>query len=77
MQCTSGNSGCFPLGKASSQSTALPQLLLLLFLLLLCALLSCLYTAGCEAYPFTTDGYGIFNVRTHLGACVPYPRRQT
>ena len=27
-----------------------------------------------KAYSFTTDGYGIFNVRTHLGA-VPYTRR--
>ena len=26
------------------------------------------------AYSFTTDGYGIFNVRTNCG-CVPYTRR--
>ena len=25
--------------------------------------------AGCEAYSLTADGYWIFNVRTHLGAC--------
>ena len=29
---------------------------------------SCPHTIGCEAYSFTTDGYLIFNVRTHLGA---------
>ena len=29
------------------------------------------HTTFCEAYSFTTDGYGIFNVRTHLlDACV-------
>ena len=32
------------------------------------------YTTGSEAYSFTTDGYGIFNVRTNFG-CVPYIRR--
>ena len=26
------------------------------------------HTTGIEAYSFTTDGYEIFNVRTHLGA---------
>lgn len=26
-------------------------------------------TTGGDAYPFTTDGHGIVNVRTHLGAC--------
>ena len=26
-------------------------------------------TTGCEAHSFTTDGYGIFNGRTILGAC--------
>ena len=30
---------------------------------------NCDHTTGCEAYSFTTDGYGIFNVRTNLGAC--------
>ena len=29
---------------------------------------SCFHTTGCEAYSFTTDGYGIFNLRTNLGA---------
>ena len=29
---------------------------------------------GREVYSFTTDGYGIFNVRAHFG-CVPYTRR--
>ena len=29
----------------------------------------CDHTTGCEAYSFTTDGYGIFNVHINLGAC--------
>ena len=58
MQCTE-NSGCFPQGKASSLSTALPN-----FFFHLCAMFSCFYTTGCEMYSFTTDGYVIFNVRT-------------
>ena len=33
---------------------------------------SCFHTSSCEAYSFTTDGYGIFNVSTHLGACRPH-----
>ena len=28
----------------------------------------CDYTTGCDVYTFTTDGYGISNVRTRLGA---------
>ena len=28
-----------------------------------------LQTAGCEAYSFATDRYGVFNVRTALDAC--------
>ena len=47
VQCT-GNSGCFPLGKASSHSTALPSFFWLLFSL--CAVCSCLHTTGCEPY---------------------------
>ena len=35
----------------------------------LCAVFSCLHTTGREAYSFTTNRYGIFDVRTHLGAC--------
>ena len=35
---------------------------------------SCFDTTGCEAYSFTTDGYGIFNVHTNLFR-VPYTRR--
>ena len=35
------------------------------------AVLLCDRTTGCEAYSFTTDGYGIFNVRTPFG-CVSY-----
>ena len=30
---------------------------------------SCFQNTDCEAYSFTTDGYGIFNVRTNVGAC--------
>ena len=30
---------------------------------------SCSHTTGCDAYSFTADGYGIFNVRTNVGAC--------
>ena len=30
------------------------------------------YTTDCEAYSFTTDGYEIFNMHTHLGACHTY-----
>ena len=69
IQCT-GNSGCFSQGKASSHSTALyTQLFFLLFFFFLCAVFSCFHSTGCEAYSFTTDGYGIFNVRKNLGAC--------
>ena len=32
------------------------------------------HTAGCEAYSFTTDEYGIFNVSPIFGR-VPYTRR--
>ena len=57
------NSGWFP-GKASSHSTALPNFSPL------CAVFSFFHTTGCDAYSFTTDGYGIFNVSiTDLGAC--------
>ena len=27
------------------------------------------HTTGCEAYSFTTDGYGILNVYTNVGVC--------
>ena len=46
MQCT-GNSGCFPRGKASSHSAALPY-----FFCSLCAVFSCFHTTGWEAYSF-------------------------
>ena len=65
--CPTGNSGCFPFGKANSHSTALPCFVFCF--LPVSATLSCFHTTGCGAYSFTTDGYGIFNVRTHLGAC--------
>ena len=33
------------------------------------AVFLCDPTTGCEAFSFTTDGYGIFNVCTNLGVC--------
>ena len=65
MQCTD-NLGCFP-RKSKRGATQL-------FFLFSCVqcFLSCFWPTGCEAYSFTTDGYGIFTVRTHLGARVPY-----
>ena len=38
------------------------------------AVFLCDHTTGCEAYSFMTDGYGIFNVRTNLGACSIYTK---
>ena len=35
------------------------------------------YTTGCEAYSFTTDGYGIFNAGAHKSGCAPYVRRES
>ena len=37
--------------------------------LLVRAVFLCEHASGCEAYSFTTDGYGIFNARTNLPAC--------
>ena len=34
----------------------------------------CVAITDREAYSFTTDGYGIFNVRTNLGACRTHER---
>ena len=34
-----------------------------------CSILVLPYQSSCEAYKFTTDEYGIFNVHTNLGAC--------
>ena len=59
-----GQFGLLSPGKASSHSTALPS-----FIFTMCALFSCLHTTGCEAYSFTTDEYGIFNMHTNVGAC--------
>ena len=55
--------GCFTPGKASSHSTAALPSFVILFLI--CSVFACFHTTGCEAYSFTTDGYGIVNVRTH------------
>ena len=62
MQCTR-NSGCFPRGKRAATVRRYPA-----FVFPLCAVCSCFHTTGCQAYSFTTDGYGIFNVCTNLGA---------
>ena len=59
-----GKLGLLSRGKASSHSTALPQLSTPR-----CAVFLCFHTIGCEAYSVTTDEYAIFNVRTNLGAC--------
>ena len=60
-----GNSGCFPQGKpgATVELPNLNQITSPVYAVLLCD-----HTTSCEAYSFTTDGYGIFNVRTILGA---------
>ena len=55
----------------------LVALLFLVFLLLgwfnlVQAVFLCDHTTGCEAHSFMTDGYGIFNVRTHLGTSQTY-----
>ena len=63
MQCTD-NSGCLPWGKREGTVRRYPA-----GFCFPCAVFMCFRTSGCEAYSFTTDGYGIFNVRTHLGAC--------
>ena len=63
MQYT-GNSGWFPLGKRAAIERRYPDLFYFL-----CAVFSYFHTTGCEAYSFTTDGYGNFNMRTNVGAC--------
>ena len=64
MQCT-GNLGCFPRWKRAAIVRCYPAFFLLFFLY---AVFLCFHTTGYESYPFTTDGYGIFNVRTNLVA---------
>ena len=51
-------------GKASSHSTALYSAFF--FNPVMYAVFSCFHTTG---FSVTTDGYGIFNERTHTGAC--------
>ena len=60
MQCT-GNLCCFPRGKQAA-------IVWRYLLFSLCAMFSCFHTTGCEAYSFTTNGYGIFN----KFGCMPY-----
>ena len=59
-----GNLGRFPRWKAAATESRYPTLITSL----VCAAFLCDHTTGCKAYSFTTDGYGIFNVRTNLGA---------
>ena len=62
-----GNSGRFfaeesqPRQSRATQPQSIPNLMSAVFV--------CEYTTGGDAYSFTTVGYGIFNVRTHLGVC--------
>ena len=60
------NSSCFLQGKRAAMARRYPALLWGFFL---CEVFSCFHTTGYDAYSFTTDGYGIFNVRTDVGAC--------
>ena len=72
MQCTGENRVAFPLGKRAAVSRCYPAAFLFLFVFLgffLFETFSCFRTTGCEAYSFTADGYGIFNVRAKLGPC--------
>ena len=63
MQWT-GNSRCFSRGKRAATVRRFQALFSL------CTMFSCFHTNACEAYSFTTNGYGIFiNVRTNLAAC--------
>ena len=62
MQCT-GNSGYYPRGMRAAIVRRYPA-----SFFPLCAEFVCFRTTGCEDYSFTTDGYRIFNVRTHVGA---------
>ena len=57
-----------PAKTSSAHGTVLPSIFLF-FHCFLCAVFLCFYTSGCEVYSFTTDRFGIFNVRTNLGAC--------
>ena len=68
IQCR-GECGRLSPGKASSHSTALPSRFCFFL-----PYVQCFHPTGCEAYSFTTGGYGIFNVRTNVGG-VPYTRR--
>ena len=58
-------------GEFGSHSMALATQLFF-FLFFLCAIFSCFHTTDFEAYSFATDGYEIFNVRTHLGTCLTH-----
>ena len=61
VQCRD-QAGCFPCGKPAATARRYPASSCFLF-----TVFSCLHTTGCESYSFTTDGYGIFNMRTHEG----------
>ena len=75
MQCME-NLGCFSqAGNGSSLSTVLPSFFLLFPHV--CAMFCCFHTTGCEAYSFMSDGYGIFNMRTNVGACLTHEGKLT
>ena len=63
-----GNVGCFPRGKRAAIVRQLPPSLVSF---LLCFRVSIPPAVRRQAYSFTTDGYGIFNVAVHtnFGAC--------
>ena len=63
-----GKFGLLSQEKASSHNKGNPALVFLSFFFL-SAVFSSFHNKGCDAYSFTTDGYGIFNVCINLGAC--------
>ena len=68
MQCT-GNLDCFWWGKRAAIIRRYPAVFVVCFAFYsLCAMFSWLRTISFETYSFKTDGFGIFNIRKHLGA---------
>ena len=60
-----GEFGLLFLGKANSHDTAFLFSFLFCFVIVsLCAVFSCFHIVGCDAYTFTTDGYGIFYIQS-------------
>ena len=61
----------FPWGKPAALKSHYPTLINFLEPSA-CGIFVCGHTTGCEAYYFTTDGYGIFNMHTNVGAWCTY-----